>query len=189
MSIRRFRGRISSALVTALVLLGPAPRAHAEPEYPHRIRSTLGLNYDPPCSICHQYGKTGDGTPIEPFAWSMRERGLSADDSTFKPALASDETDRVDSDGDGVPDTVELSVGTDPNSIANDCIIPSGTTTNGDQCTPGDQASPNLGCALGAPRPGAALPMSWVVASVSLMLWAARRRRPAAGKILPPARA
>jgi hypothetical protein len=140
--------RFAGALAIGSLILVAAGSAMAEPAYPRKIKSTLQLNYEPPCSVCHQYGKTGDGTPIEPFAWSMRQRGLSADNSSFAPALASDESDRVDSDGDGVPDTVELQVGTDPNSVANDCIIPSGTVTTSSQCDPDIQASPGLGCGV-----------------------------------------
>ena len=138
-------------LVGALTLILAPRQAGAEPQYPRKIQSQLDLNYAPPCSICHQFGKTGDGTPIEPFAWSMRKRGLSADKETLAPALTSDEDDLVDSDGDGIPDAVELKNGTDPNSVANACIIPMRTVTTADQCTPGTQASPNLGCSLGAP--------------------------------------
>ena len=148
--------------------------ARAEPEFPRRIQSTLSLDYAPPCSICHQYGKTGNGTPIEPFAYSMRARGLSGDDSTLVPALTSDEADKVDSDGDGIPDTVELKNGTDPDSVANDCIIPGGTRVDEEQCTPGVQASPGLGCTAGGARSGTEGPL-WIVALGLLV--ALRRRR------------
>jgi hypothetical protein len=135
-------------LVSALVW--PA-RASAAPNFPRNIKAAppegLGLNYTPPCSICHQFGKTGNGTPIEPFAWSMRARGLTGSRGTLTPALDLDEKDGVDSDGDGIPDIIELRNGTDPNSPANDCIIPEGTPTDAGQCTPGTQASPSLGCA------------------------------------------
>ncbi|MGA3123709.1 MAG: thrombospondin type 3 repeat-containing protein [Polyangiaceae bacterium] len=131
-----------------VALLASAPSAHASRSLPRNIQSDVGLNYQPPCSICHQYGKTGDGTAIEPFAWSMRARGLTGSRKTLTPALDADESDRVDSDGDGIPDIEELRNGTDPNSPANDCIIPDGTAIDDGQCSPGGRASPQLGCSV-----------------------------------------
>ncbi len=159
--------------LSALTLLVPR-LALAEPEFPRAIKRQLGLDYEPPCSICHQLGKTGDGTPIEPFAWSMRHRGLTTDDPTLSPALTSDEQEVVDSDADGIPDTVELRNGTDPNSAANGCIIPEGTTLAEGQCTPWTVASPELGCAISAPgRRFRAGPVTLLAA----LAWLASRRR------------
>jgi len=155
------------ALETCATLAGAAP------SYPRNIQSNLKLNYAPPCSICHQNGQTGDGTPIEPFAWSMRARGLTGSKNTLTPALTADQADDVDSDGDGITDIDELKNGTDVNSPANECIIPSGTSIDPGQCTPGAQASPTLGCDLSAvpPAPGAerfgpAILMGFIVAAV-----------------------
>jgi uncharacterized protein (TIGR03382 family) len=122
--------------------------AHAAPNFPRNIQSELKLDYAPPCSICHVNGQTGEGTPIELFAWSMRARGLTGSRNSLVPALMADETDNVDSDGDGITDIDELRNGTDVNSPANDCIIPSGTHIEAGQCTPGTPASPLEGCAL-----------------------------------------
>jgi hypothetical protein len=80
----------------------------------------------------------------------MRARGLTGSRDTLSPALTADETDNVDSDGDGITDVDELKNGTDVNSPANDCIIPSGTPIDDGQCTPGSQVSPTLGCTAGA---------------------------------------
>jgi hypothetical protein len=140
----RPRNLLFSAVAAATLLAVPTT-AGAVPDFPRAISSALNLNYSPPCSVCHQYGKTGNGTPIEPFAWSLRARGLTGGHGTLQAALAADESERVDSDGDGTPDTVELANGTDPNSPANDCIIPLGATVDAGQCAP-SQASPSLGC-------------------------------------------
>ncbi len=137
----------ASVLLFGATLAVAAP-LQAAPSYPRNIEENLHLNYAPPCSICHEHGQTGDGTPIEPFAWSMRARGLTGERNTLSPALDADQSDEVDSDGDGIADVVELQNGTDVNSPANDCIIPSGTTLEQGQCTPGIQPSPSLGCSI-----------------------------------------
>ena len=167
-------------LLAALAALAAAEStAYAAPDFPRTIASTLSLDYQPPCSICHQNGKTGDGTPIELFAWSMRARGLTGDHSSLVPALAADETDEVDSDGDGISDIDELKNGTDVNSPANDCIIPTGTVIHSGQCTPAVQASPNLGCSATEGDSSPAPTQAWLVAMglVGLAV-AVRRRRP-----------
>ncbi len=168
---------ILRVFLAALALLATVPStAEGAPEFPRRIASTLDLNYEPPCSICHVNGQTGDGTPIELFAWSMRARGLTGDTGSLTPALMADEADRVDSDGDGITDSNELKNGTDVNSAANDCIIPSGTTLRNGQCTPGVQASPSLGCSVS--RAGSLGRGSvWVVAAWLLGVLTVGRRR------------
>jgi len=142
------RSRTLTPLLSAAALvLATAGAAQAAPQFPKNIQSTLKLDYAPPCSVCHQYGKTGNGTPITPFAWSLRARGLTGSRSTLSTSLTLDQTDFVDSDGDGVTDVVEFEKGTDPNSPADDCIIPLGTKVDGGQCVP-SQASPTLGCSV-----------------------------------------
>jgi len=166
-------------LCAAAALLTAATSARAVPSYPKKIESTLGLDYTPPCSICHENGQTGNGTPIEAFAWSLRARGLTSNRNSITTALTADQNDDVDSDGDGIPDIKELEDGTDVNSPANDCLIPSGTKITEGQCTPGVQPSPTLGCAL-APR-GSCEPLPPItlafVAVVGLALRSRRRRR------------
>jgi hypothetical protein len=120
------RPALTVALLTLAVATFPSRVALALPEFPRKIESQLSLTYEPPCSICHQYGKTGPGTVITPFGFSLRTRGLNSDDkSSLTTALTSDQSDAEDSDGDGIPDTVELVNGTDPNSPANGSIVPS----------------------------------------------------------------
>jgi apolipoprotein D and lipocalin family protein len=167
-----------SAVAALAVLARPAVAA---PNFPRNIQSDLKLNYAPPCSICHVHGQTGDGTPIEPFAWSMRGRGLTGSRGTLTSALMADEADNVDSDGDGVSDIDELRKGTDVNSPANDCIIPSGTAIDDGQCSPGVQPSPSLGCHLG--HDGDLQGALWVLGLAGSLGWA-RRRRSANGRHL-----
>ncbi len=209
--------RTSLALVTALLASLVSPAALASPTFARGIEQTLGLNYEPPCSICHQLGKTSAATPIEPFALSMRKRGLGEGGGSAKgsggqggpggpdggpggsgggpggsgggpggggvtQAILADESDEVDSDGDGITDVEELRHGTDVNSPANACIIPMGTVVDVDagQCAPGTQASPSLGCsARGSPSSAGACPTGGALALLALLALTRRRVRPA----------
>ncbi|MFI5300718.1 MAG: thrombospondin type 3 repeat-containing protein [Polyangiales bacterium] len=120
------RHPLTLALLAVAATMVSARTAYAVSAFPRTIESQLALGYQPPCSICHEYGKTGSGTVITPFGLSLRTRGLvSSDKNSIKTALNSDESDAEDSDGDGIPDTVELVNGTDPNSASNASIIPS----------------------------------------------------------------
>ena len=76
--------------------------------------------YEPPCSLCHLRGSTGPGTADTPLALSMKARGLSASDNTsVDAALDAMVRDKVDSDGDSIPDIQEIEYDTDPNTPAN----------------------------------------------------------------------
>jgi uncharacterized protein (TIGR03382 family) len=107
----------------ALLALAPLWPAHASRQFPDQIRSDLTLPYTPQCSLCHLEGKTGTGAAFTPFAFSARARGLVAGgggrgntvSTDISTTLAKMDTDKVDSDGDGVSDIDELKAGTDPN--------------------------------------------------------------------------
>lgn len=158
------RRPLTVGLFALAAAIGSTRAAHAVPEFPKRIESQLSLTYEPPCSVCHQYGKTGPGTVITPFGLSLRTRGLTSEDRTsLTTALTSDQSDAEDSDGDGIPDTVELVNGTDPNSTANGSIVPS--------VAPAAQ----LGCGWSGDR----APSRWgfVTGLAVALAFAGRRRR------------
>jgi hypothetical protein len=105
------------AIATALGLIATPARAVAE--FPGEIRSHLGLDYMPPCSICHATA-SGGGPMAKPFGIAMQQRGLMAGDlGSLDRALDQMQTDKVDSNGNGVTDIQDLRNGVDPNDPGN----------------------------------------------------------------------
>lgn len=93
-----------------------AGTAQASTGYPGVVQSKLGLSYAPPCSLCHEGGRTGAGTVTTAFGAALRARGAKgSDDVGLEAALDKLVADGVDSDKDGVKDGDELKKGTDPN--------------------------------------------------------------------------
>jgi hypothetical protein len=109
-------------------LVATASPARAVSEFPRNIQSDLALTYDPPCRLCHIQGTTGAGSVETPFGLSMLAHGLTTDRTTLSSALAALRVDRVDSDGDGVPDITELMANTDPNTPVNAPLSSEGPT-------------------------------------------------------------
>ena len=79
-------------LAAVLVFSSLSGAARAKEQFPKEIAAHLGAQATPPCGVCHQYAKTGGDTLVTPFAWGMRARGLTGQD-TLLPAL-----DRVRAD-------------------------------------------------------------------------------------------
>jgi hypothetical protein len=114
----------AAGLVAFCIAASGSPLAAAKPSFPISITQALGLGYEPPCSVCHVKGNTGNGTASTPFALSLRARGLTGEGRNVLAApLAALEADQVDSDGDGVIDVTELRDATDPNSPANASLV------------------------------------------------------------------
>jgi hypothetical protein len=109
---------IRGLVLASSILAGRA--AQATSNFPDAVQRDLGLAQTPDCSLCHAGGITGLGTVTTPFGTSMRARGLVAsDENSLKTALDLMAKSNVDSDGDGIPDIVELRDGTDPNAPGN----------------------------------------------------------------------
>ena len=156
---------LSKPLPALLLLLGVAllaGSARAERQFPSVIASQLQLDYEPPCSVCHLTNKTGAATVTTPFAYSLRERGLS-DRQSLPLALTRLADDQADSDGDGVPDVVELRNATDPNSKANASLI----------AVP----DPSFGCSMARPSNGLASALLSVLGMTAAALRLRRRSK------------
>jgi hypothetical protein len=164
--------RIVIAAGAFLGPLGYSLPASATEEFPSRIYHHLYSSYtvtpyEPPCSLCHVRGSTGDGTAQTSFARALKARGLQPeDDSSLFAALDAMNRDNVDSDGDGTPDIQEIVNNTDPNSPA-----PVSLTGH-----PG----PNAGCGGGQREDSSSRPASAMgLAGALVMLWLRRRKHPA----------
>lgn len=129
------RFALGLGLLLSLVLANER-QTWAKEEFPSRISRALSAAADPPCSLCHQYGKTGGDTLVTPFALAMRARGMAGGGGSVDEALMRMAADAVDSDGDGAIDVDELTAGSDPNSAAS-------TPTAG-----GHFQDPQLGCVM-----------------------------------------
>jgi MYXO-CTERM domain-containing protein len=155
---------ISRALPVLLACL-LARSAFASPTYPAIIQSELQLMQAPDCTLCHRDDLGGAGTVIRPFGRTlMGHFQLTGGNNiaALKAALAGDEAQHSDSDGDGVGDIDELLMNTNPN-----------VGVSGVETAP-DVPLPETGCALahGAPSGGAA----WGLTLAALSLFFARRR-------------
>jgi hypothetical protein len=153
-------------LPALLLLLGVAllaAPARAVREFPRVIASQLQLDYEPPCSVCHLTNKISAATVTTPFAYALRERGLSGERQSLPAALTRLADDQADSDGDGVADVVELRNATDPNSRANASLI----------AVP----DPSFGCSLARPGTGSALALLSVLGMTAAALGLSRRSK------------
>jgi hypothetical protein len=143
--------------VTATV----CPRhVRASEVFPPAIREHLGLEADPACTVCHATDEGEDDTVVRPFGTTMMRLGVHGDSDTRALIAALDvaESNRLDSDFDGVSDVQELRDGTDPNDGV-------------------DLPVPQTGCSLKpsaeAPSFASALP---AIAALVIVLRSRRRR-------------
>jgi hypothetical protein len=111
------RPRLSRFVVLAVVLV-VARNAAAMNTYPAEIQTHLGLNYTPPCTLCHAT-MAGGGPMATKFGQSMVAAGLTVNFATLDTALDTLNKNQTDSDGDGVPDIQALKAGLDPSTGSN----------------------------------------------------------------------
>ncbi len=129
-----------------VVMVSWSLSAYATPNFPEAIRNDLALDYTPDCNLCHDGGHGGhgggEGGVTTPFARSVRSYGLVPYNlRSLREALEGMVRDRVDSVGDGTPDTDDLIAGKDPNFA-----------TTSDSTAAFDKDVPDHGCAIGSAR-------------------------------------
>jgi hypothetical protein len=158
------RGLCSAWVLTALAVSGTA---HASANYPNTIQRDLGLATPPACTLCHRTEVGGSGTVVTPFGRSMTGHfGLTSGNTrALTAALAGDDAEHLDADGDGVPDIDELKAGMDPN-----------VGMSGEPPVALDVPLPETGCALLPRSPSGAL-SSLVVLCVGFAFFGRRSRR------------
>jgi hypothetical protein len=139
MSRRVQRGRfmlgVGMVAAVAALELASGRDAGAVPEFPGDIAAHEGLDYTPPCRLCHIHGTTGTGSVQTPFGISMLAHGLTRKTDSLYSALDALAADSIDSDGDGVGDIAELEVDTDPNTPV-DVALTSGSPSYGCSSSP-----------------------------------------------------
>ncbi len=151
------------ALLFGCLLSAPA---FGSPTYPPTIQSDLQLAQMPDCTLCHRDDLGGAGTVIRPFGRTLMDRfQLTGNNNValLKAALAGDDAQNLDSDGDGVTDIDELRMETNPN-----------VGLSGVEAGP-DVPLPETGCAL-AMRSPAVGASAWFLMFVALGFFARRAR-------------
>lgn len=142
-------------LLSLLGLLCLSSPARALPEFPADLQKAADTPCLPHCNVCHVDDNAGGGTVNRPFGIAMEHAGLSGSAFSLKRAVEKLQSDATDSDGDGVPDIVELEMGDDPNSSYDATIC-----------------GPQVGCHAGSASGTQALTLSgWLLAA-----WVLRRR-------------
>jgi hypothetical protein len=163
--------RISASILLGVALCAMAPHAAASATFPEALRKKLGLakiaGPPPGCRLCHQDDLGGLKTATKPFARSLIKAGAMATSvPSLLAALDTLASENTDSDGDGIPDIVELKAGMDPNVAM---------TATGMPTQPLDQVPlPETGCTLGYPSSEG---RSWAALAVALLLLVSRRSR------------
>jgi len=170
MSTRNPRKKVWRLAFAALCVAGSSA---ADPLFPDQVAKDWAMPCVPKCTICHLTNQGGYNT-LRPTTQGDPGFGANlktlydlnvSDKASIHPALASNKTDKLDSDSDGKPDFDELSTGMDPNDPAAGASV----------C--GGDSGPEYGCVRVA-KTGPSNRASGVAAVMTLVgLVAIQRRR------------
>jgi len=105
----------SMALLVVPLALLYVRNATAMPAFPDEIKAHLGLNYTPPCTLCHATS-LGGGPMTTKFGQAMVAVGLTLSIPSLDKSLDALAANNTDSNHDGIPDIVQLQQGGDPNT-------------------------------------------------------------------------
>jgi hypothetical protein len=97
--------------------------AAASPVYPSTLVTDLSIPCTPACTVCHASNAGGSGTVTSDFGVAMMGQGMNggSDTTSLQAALTAMTSSAVDSDGDGVIDTEQLTAGIDPSTGTDFC--------------------------------------------------------------------
>jgi hypothetical protein len=177
--------RLVSTSIALVVASAPSLVA-ASPTYPADIKTDLSLTYDlgtTHCTICHATNVGGVGTVIQPFGKAMRAAGLTLENPpALQAALTMLDTDKNDSDCNGIPDIEQIKAGRDPNTGAyidgSGRIAPAEPGCGADAGTSGAGSPPPLVYGCGARiAPVPVTPFWQGAAAVVAGLWLVLARR------------
>ena len=97
-------------------MIALVPLALAINNAPGVVKEALNLTQLPDCMRCHNTSSGDEETATTPFGRAMKAAGATPNNpESLTQAVKKIETDKTDSDGDGMPDTDELKAGANPN--------------------------------------------------------------------------
>jgi hypothetical protein len=177
--------RTPSVLIFASVL-SVSGASFACPTFPAAVQSDLGLDYTPPCLICHTSAVGLPTTATQPLAVELIKLGVSlaCDTTVLANALTEMETDKTSVDVTGTPATTLLQEGCDPNSDQQigTSSIDGGTCPGSSSADSDVPPTTTYGCGAQVPTSAtiARGPAGWqgaaVIAAIAGLAFARRRR-------------
>jgi hypothetical protein len=152
-----------SLFVAAATLFGTISinrASDATPNFPALVQQFVQSSSPPACTICHSDPNGGVGTVTTEFGLYLRSRGLvGLDDASLRNALTAAQSERHDSNNDGITDIDALRQGLDP---------------SGNQ---GASSPPSYGCSVGPWAQWQKDPSLAIVGALAALGVRLRRRR------------
>lgn len=132
-------------------LAGGSP-ALASGEYLEEIIRVLEPCAIPRCAFCHAAPGPDNGTATRPFAVSAKSVGLTGRGNllSLRAALITLQQRNTDSDGDGVPDIMEIKQGSDPSDASSRTSACTDGGAGAEGGGGGSLPQPSFGCGAAA---------------------------------------